>query len=65
MREWITGFSSKHNYSGPEDANEIMLTIYGPRGGTKCIETLSVEQARLLRDRLDEAIRNIALHNKD
>jgi hypothetical protein len=39
-----------------KDKNEIIVSIYGPRRGLAATQALSVEQAKLLRNQLNDAI---------
>jgi hypothetical protein len=41
---------------GRTTADEIVIAFYGPRGGTRAIESVSLEQARKLHTQLGLAI---------
>jgi hypothetical protein len=47
----IAGFKADN---GTQDV--IMLTLYGPRGGPRVIEALTIGEAKMLRDEIDRAL---------
>lgn len=40
----------------PQEQHEIVIALYGPRGGTLVAETLSIDSAKALRDSLNRAL---------
>ncbi len=53
MREYISVLA---NGTMAETADDIILSFYGPRGGSRACESVSVEAARNLRDHLNQAL---------
>ena len=53
MREYV---SVSANGTVAETDDEIILSFYGPRGGSRACESVSVEAARKLRDHLNQAL---------
>ena len=47
----IAGFKADN---GTQDV--IMLTLYGPRGGPRVCEALTIDEAKMLRDEIDRAL---------
>ena len=54
----IAGFKSDN---GSQDT--IMLVLYGPRGGPRVCETLTIGEAKMLRDEIDKALLERAIED--
>ena len=44
----------------PTCTDDVLLTLTGPKGGTRAIEGLTLKQATDLRDKLSDAIEQLA-----
>jgi hypothetical protein len=58
MREFVNVFVSGYRVDDGE-ADVVMLCAVGPRGGTRSVEVLTIDQAKAARDQLDRAILKI------
>lgn len=47
------------------DRPHIVLAVWGPSGGTRCAEALALDEAKKLRDRLNDAIREVEEKTKE
>lgn len=54
MREYVTLVNTRP--TSAHDDSEIVLMIYGPRGGIRSCEGMPPSDARKLRDALDRAL---------
>jgi hypothetical protein len=56
MADYRREYCSVVGHGNVYEMDEIVIVIYGPRGGTRALEGLSVDAARQLRDQLSEAL---------
>lgn len=59
MREFVNVFVSGYRVDDGEN-DVVMLCAVGPRGGTRSVEVLTIDQARAARDQLDLALTRFA-----